>query len=158
MTDMLLVEQHLEFLSLKGGFTLEYTLVKMPHCWKYHVAAQIEVVVVIQPEACPPSNNQADTIARNHVSDHTKVRCLPYNTYATDHPLKTPDLPLAFIEKRMPQTTPWTYMIQTTRNNGSDITAVEMNFKIIMSRDMRFQTMWYVQQSKPQISLRIRTV
>ena len=39
----LLTEHHLEFLSLKGGCTgsSESTLVKMPHCWKSHVAAQM---------------------------------------------------------------------------------------------------------------------
>ena len=39
----LLTEQHLEFLSLKGGCTgwSESTLLKMPHCWKSHVTAQI---------------------------------------------------------------------------------------------------------------------
>ena len=39
----LLTEQHLEFLSLKGGCTgsSESTLVKMPYCWKSHVTAQI---------------------------------------------------------------------------------------------------------------------
>ena len=38
-----LTEHHSEFLSLKGGCTAssESTLVKMPHCWKSHVAAQI---------------------------------------------------------------------------------------------------------------------
>ena len=37
----LLTEQHLEFLSLKGGCTglSESTLVKMPHCLKSHVLA-----------------------------------------------------------------------------------------------------------------------
>ena len=42
MRVMLLTEQHLEFLSLKGGCTgsSESTLVKMTHCWKLHVAAQ----------------------------------------------------------------------------------------------------------------------
>ena len=36
MIAKLLTEQHLEFLSLKGGCTCSYesTLVKMPHCWK----------------------------------------------------------------------------------------------------------------------------
>ena len=40
----LLTKQHLEFLSLTGGCTgsSESTLVKMPHCWKSHVTAQIE--------------------------------------------------------------------------------------------------------------------
>ena len=39
----LLTEHHLEFLSLKGGGTglPESTHVKMPHCWKSHVTAQI---------------------------------------------------------------------------------------------------------------------
>ena len=39
----LLTEHHLELLSLKGGCTgsSESVLVKIPHCWKLHVAAQI---------------------------------------------------------------------------------------------------------------------
>ena len=39
----LLIEYHLEFLSLKGVCTglSESTLVKIAHCWKSHVAAQI---------------------------------------------------------------------------------------------------------------------
>ena len=42
VTVKLLTEHHLECLSLKGGCTdlSESTLVKMPHCWKLHVAAQ----------------------------------------------------------------------------------------------------------------------
>ena len=38
-----LTEHHLEFLSLKGGCrgSSESTHVKMPHCWKSHVTAQI---------------------------------------------------------------------------------------------------------------------
>ena len=41
----LLSEHHLEFLSLKGGYTCssESTLVKIPYCWKSHVAAQIRI-------------------------------------------------------------------------------------------------------------------
>ena len=43
MSVKLLTEHHLEFLSLKGGCTgsSESTLVKMPHCWKSHVMAQL---------------------------------------------------------------------------------------------------------------------
>ena len=43
MTFELLTEHHLEFLSLKGDCTgsSESTLVKIPHGWKSHVAAQI---------------------------------------------------------------------------------------------------------------------
>ena len=39
----LLTEHHLELLSFKGGCTSssESTSVKMPHCWKSHVAAHI---------------------------------------------------------------------------------------------------------------------
>ena len=38
----LLTEHHLEFLSLKGGYTgsSESSHVKMPHCWKSSVATQ----------------------------------------------------------------------------------------------------------------------
>ena len=41
-------EHNLEFLSLKGSYTglSESALVKMPHCWKSHVAAQIYVNMV----------------------------------------------------------------------------------------------------------------
>ena len=41
MNIKLLTEQHLEFLSLKGGCTgsSESVRVKMPHRWKSHVAA-----------------------------------------------------------------------------------------------------------------------
>ena len=41
MTVKLLTKHHLEFLSLKGGCagSSESTLVKMPNCWKSHVAA-----------------------------------------------------------------------------------------------------------------------
>ena len=44
MSVKLLTEHHLEFLSLKGGCTdsSESSLVKMPHCWKSHVAAPIQ--------------------------------------------------------------------------------------------------------------------
>ena len=43
MSVKLLTEHHLEFLCLKGGCTglTESTLVKIPHCWKSHAAAQL---------------------------------------------------------------------------------------------------------------------
>ena len=43
MNIKLLTEHYLEFLSLKGGCTgsSESTHVKIPHCWKSHVAAHI---------------------------------------------------------------------------------------------------------------------
>ena len=43
MSVKLLTEHHLEFLILKEGCTglSDCTLVKMPHCWKTHVAAHI---------------------------------------------------------------------------------------------------------------------
>ena len=42
----LLTEHHLEFLSLKGGCigSSESVHIKMPHCSKSHVAAQIKEV------------------------------------------------------------------------------------------------------------------
>ena len=46
MSVKLLTEHHLEFLSLKGGCmgSPESTLVKIPHCWKSHVTAQMKVL------------------------------------------------------------------------------------------------------------------
>ena len=43
MSVKLLTEYHLEFLSLKGGCTgsSKSIHVKMPYCWKSHVAAQL---------------------------------------------------------------------------------------------------------------------
>ena len=48
MTVKLLTEQHLESLSLKGGWTCssESTLVKMPHCWISHVVAQMQCLLL----------------------------------------------------------------------------------------------------------------
>ena len=46
----LLTEQHLEFLSLTGGCTdsSEPTLVKLPHCWKSRVTAQLYTSTTIK--------------------------------------------------------------------------------------------------------------
>ena len=48
MSVKLLTEHDLEFLSLKGDFTgsSESTLVKMPHCWKSHTTAQLNMIRV----------------------------------------------------------------------------------------------------------------
>ena len=47
MIVQLLTEYHLEFLSLKGGCrgSSESTLVKIPHCWKSHAAAQLSLMI-----------------------------------------------------------------------------------------------------------------
>ena len=46
MSVKLMTEQHLEFQSLKGGCTgfLESIHVKMPHCWKSYVTAQLSLI------------------------------------------------------------------------------------------------------------------
>ena len=51
MNIKLLTEQHLEFLSLTRGWigSSESTHVKMPHCWKSRVAAQMH-----RPKCRPP--------------------------------------------------------------------------------------------------------
>ena len=45
MNIKLLPGHHLEFINLKGGCasSSESTFVKMPHCWKSHVAAHFSV-------------------------------------------------------------------------------------------------------------------
>ena len=54
MTVKLLTKHHLEFLSIKGGCrgSSESTLVKMPHCWKSHVAAQILISPLLSHPRC----------------------------------------------------------------------------------------------------------
>ena len=49
MSVKLLTEHHLEFLSLKGGFTGSYesSHIKMPHCWKSHVTAHIITLISV---------------------------------------------------------------------------------------------------------------
>ena len=49
-----------------------------------------------------------------------------------------------------------------TENNSKTQVEINKHFQgtctIVMSHDMRFPTMWYVRQAKPQIRLRIHTV
>ena len=48
MTVEILTQLHLEFLSLKGDCigSSESTLIKMPHCWKLRVTAQISNAIL----------------------------------------------------------------------------------------------------------------
>ena len=59
MTVKLLTAHHLEFVSLKGGCSgsSETTLVKMPHCWKSHVAAQLYDIVLYALHKIPKTCN-----------------------------------------------------------------------------------------------------
>ena len=89
MTVKLLTEHHLEFLSLKGGCTgsSESTLLKMPHCWKSHVAAHLNLEIL----ACDPficmmnhlsfnSSNQMDEFISKQRVKH--LRSSHYAVYA----------------------------------------------------------------------------
>ena len=87
MSVELLIEHHLEFRSLKGSCTgpSESTLVKMPHCWKSLVTAQMylndhdnqNLVNVTSSTAFPENLMQLSSI-------WTKVR-LPQNIYEPVH-------------------------------------------------------------------------
>ena len=54
VTVKLLTEQHLEFLSLTGGYTgsSESIHVKMPHCLKSHAAAQLLFCITFSSSSC----------------------------------------------------------------------------------------------------------
>ena len=52
MSVKLLTEHHLEFLSLKGGYTGWSESVKMPHCWKSHVTAHFQLHTHSYLEVC----------------------------------------------------------------------------------------------------------
>ena len=64
-----LTEQHLEFLSLKGGCIglSESRHVKMPHCWKSHVTAQLLSlwseygICIVQNIVFEPADTNAST-------------------------------------------------------------------------------------------------
>ena len=69
MSVKLLTENHLEFLSLKGGCRSwsESALVKMPHCWKSHVMAQLAMnsylLTFAEVSACEERINTLPTSA-----------------------------------------------------------------------------------------------
>ena len=64
MSLKLLTENHLEFLSLKIRCigSSEYTLVKMPHCWKSHVTVQLS-----HRNRCPST---CSTGLAKHIFEH----------------------------------------------------------------------------------------
>ena len=69
MTVKLLTEQQLECVSLKGGCTgsSESKLVKMPHCWKSHVAGSNIESVYMRPVECQASMR----CTQSHLSHHS---------------------------------------------------------------------------------------
>ena len=75
MTVKLLTEHHFEFLGLKGGYTgsLESALVKIPHCWKSHVTAQLYMGLHIRPYA-----NSHDVEEHVHMSSLARNPLLTY--------------------------------------------------------------------------------
>ena len=67
----LLTEQHLEFLSLKGGCrgSSESTHVKMPHCWKSHAMAHL--VAVSRGNQCLLVFLNVETVRTARIWDET---------------------------------------------------------------------------------------
>ena len=80
MSVMLLIEHHLEFLSLKGGCTgsSESTLVKMPHCLKSHVVAYVffQLTTNDQQGAQWLSGRVLDSRLRGHGVEPHRRRCV----------------------------------------------------------------------------------
>ena len=76
---------HLEFQSLKGGCTgsSESTLVKIPHCWKSHVAAHLSTTRLAWPGYTLYALLRRGSLIMNtvplhmlHVMNNLKVLCL----------------------------------------------------------------------------------
>ena len=105
----LLTEHHLEFLTLKGGCRglSESTLVKIPHCWKSHVAAQfflllfqvlVSASITVGNQLSRDENgngteyilNPRDTLTFNYKEGHSSCRSdiihNPYNSNCRDLP------------------------------------------------------------------------
>ena len=74
MTVKLLAEQNLEFLSLKGGCTgsSDYIHVKVPHCWKSHVATHvISFVYLVHAVRLPLVIEYDREIPQSHTADRS---------------------------------------------------------------------------------------
>ena len=69
MSGKLLTEHNLEFLSLKEGYTgsFEATLVKMPHCWKSHVTAQLLLTTRTGPASLSTNGGSGLRAARSRI-------------------------------------------------------------------------------------------
>ena len=60
----LLTEHQFKFLSLKGGCkgSSESTLIKIPHCWKSHVAAHIVLMYIHTADMVPRKTGRVPLI------------------------------------------------------------------------------------------------
>ena len=79
MPAMLLTEQHLEFLSLTGDCTgsSESTHVKMPHFWKSHVLAHIQMLSIIMAlNSMNPDQIAPNALYQSLSADEYKVECV----------------------------------------------------------------------------------
>ena len=76
MSDKLLTEHHLQFRSFKVGCTgsPESTLVRLPHCWEFHVMAYC--IPVRCPALCPLEHGQL-TMTGTAVGDTAYYSCEP---------------------------------------------------------------------------------
>ena len=84
MTVKIQTQQHLEYLSLKGGCTgsSESTHVKMPHCCKSHVTAHIHVLSFVFTELRGTPDIQGTSTAHNLVGKQScSARNLPGLTF-----------------------------------------------------------------------------
>ena len=72
MTLKILTEQHLQFLSLKGGCTdsSKSILVKVAHCWKSHVAAHLMPywATTWENQQCGPASQEDSDKPRHQLS------------------------------------------------------------------------------------------
>ena len=66
----LLTQHNLEFLNVKGGCrgSAESTLIKMPHCWKSHVAAQINATTYTK------RGRKENVLNYVHIREYTLIR------------------------------------------------------------------------------------
>ena len=88
MTVNLLTAHHLEYQSLKGGCTgsSESTFVKMPHCWKSHVAAQfafsqLQCLDLISAHVCLGGNPKKSKEKNGRTKCHIVGNLMPRLNY-----------------------------------------------------------------------------
>ena len=152
MSVKLLTEHHLEFLSLRGGYTgpSESTLVKIPHCWKSHVAAHFQIRTLIWTPSIAvqsPSLCVLKRIYRHPVSQNALLDILHHRNAFYNHPSQIyifrPPLSPKRIFRQLSQKRIFRYPLSQT-NVFSDI----LNHKNVFSYILYHQNIYPTKKKK----------
>ena len=88
MNIKLLTEHHFEFLTLKEDCTgsSESIHVKIPYCWKSHVAAHSLMILAMDPNKCQSSKKPSSFSSAEMFHWHTASIKMAFDSRAHDSP------------------------------------------------------------------------